>query len=617
MQTKIIKSFIFALSCLSLQQLEAQNYPVNKVVNGVTTNLNIPTNERYVIGVNANPISTTDLNPNVTAFGNSPLSWRADRVVKSEVFWMALRLEIEIQNAINLGYRNIFIQRGRYEINGPIVINADNITIEGESNLTIIKPENTGSDAFPATNSIFEISGKNNVVKNLSIDCSAYTPNNTGIVSAIELKSGAENNAFRDISIDNVGGAGANQTFQKGAIYLNNQTGFINNNLFDNIFMKLINKGIVLNSVASGDGIRHNTFSNIKMDRARENNIVFEGAGFKPFRNTFEDFSIQVFQFQTNIVKDISGDRNVFNRFKNADWKKTSSFNSGAKAINLTSGAWATTITNFEMANLKVHGGSTGASGSTMDDIDDQGKLTQLLYNERAGVMYSQLGFDGFYSDPVNQSGNNKSLTHLKGGLILSAQLGGQNNAHINTAAATKVLTCSDNEGRATWANITGTGGIIWDYKAISNIKMQGHAIINSPTSDLPTSPGIRLDDLGNVRIGTAAPFTTNPAKLQVDGRTIIGTASQEMNDYDAAYKLIVNGKVRVRNEVYVKEAGLTWPDYVFANDYKLMPLQQVAQHIQEKGHLPNMPSATEVEKDGIAVGDIIKRQQEKIEELT
>ena len=47
------------------------------------------------------------------------------------------------------------------------------------------------------------------------------------------------------------------------------------------------------------------------------------------------------------------------------------------------------------------------------------------------------------------------------------------------------------------------------------------------------------------------------------------------------------------------------------------MPLQEVEQHIQEKGHLPNMPSAAEVEKDGIAVGDIIKRQQEKIEELT
>ncbi|OXA77847.1 hypothetical protein B0A58_05095, partial [Flavobacterium branchiophilum NBRC 15030 = ATCC 35035] len=87
------------------------------------------------------------------------------------------------------------------------------------------------------------------------------------------------------------------------------------------------------------------------------------------------------------------------------------------------------------------------------------------------------------------------------------------------------------------------------------------------------------------------------------NGRTIIGNINPNLltqintQDPNTDYKLIVNGKVRVRNEVYVKEAGLTWPDYVFANDYKLMPLQQVAQHIQEKGHLPNMPSATEVSK--------------------
>jgi hypothetical protein len=107
------------------------------------------------------------------------------------------------------------------------------------------------------------------------------------------------------------------------------------------------------------------------------------------------------------------------------------------------------------------------------------------------------------------------------------------------------------------------------------------------------------------------------------NGRTIIGNISptllSEINTQDpnTDYKLIVNGKVRVRSEVYVKQGGLTWPDYVFAKDYKLMPLQQVEQHIQEKGYLPNMPSAAEVEKDGIAVGNIIKLQQEKIEELT
>lgn len=105
------------------------------------------------------------------------------------------------------------------------------------------------------------------------------------------------------------------------------------------------------------------------------------------------------------------------------------------------------------------------------------------------------------------------------------------------------------------------------------------------------------------------------------NGRTIIGNINPALLTGITAlpedYKLIVNGKVRVRNEVFVQQGGLTWPDYVFTKDYKLMPLQEVEQHIKEKGHLPNMPSAAEVEKDGIAVGDIITRQQEKIEELT
>jgi hypothetical protein len=66
-----------------------------------------------------------------------------------------------------------------------------------------------------------------------------------------------------------------------------------------------------------------------------------------------------------------------------------------------------------------------------------------------------------------------------------------------------------------------------------------------------------------------------------------------------------------------VLHGGLVWPDYVFAKEYKLMPLHEVEQHIKTNGHLPNMPSAAIIEKDGIPMGDIIIRQQEKIEELT
>ena len=60
------------------------------------------------------------------------------------------------------------------------------------------------------------------------------------------------------------------------------------------------------------------------------------------------------------------------------------------------------------------------------------------------------------------------------------------------------------------------------------------------------------------------------------------------------------------------------WPDYVFTKEYKLPTLQEVEQHINEKGHLQNIPSAKEVQKnEGIELGEMNRKLLEKIEELT
>jgi|SRR5690554_6659420 len=59
------------------------------------------------------------------------------------------------------------------------------------------------------------------------------------------------------------------------------------------------------------------------------------------------------------------------------------------------------------------------------------------------------------------------------------------------------------------------------------------------------------------------------------------------------------------------------WPDYVFHKDYSLMPLNEVKAFIEENGHLPNVPSAKEIETDGVNLGEAAKISMEKIEELT
>ncbi len=79
------------------------------------------------------------------------------------------------------------------------------------------------------------------------------------------------------------------------------------------------------------------------------------------------------------------------------------------------------------------------------------------------------------------------------------------------------------------------------------------------------------------------------------------------------SWELAVGGKIRAE-EIKVET---DWADYVFFADYQLPTLQEVEQHIKEKGHLINIPSASEVQANGIQLGEMNRLLLEKIEELT
>lgn len=80
-------------------------------------------------------------------------------------------------------------------------------------------------------------------------------------------------------------------------------------------------------------------------------------------------------------------------------------------------------------------------------------------------------------------------------------------------------------------------------------------------------------------------------------------------------YKLAVEGIVGVRK---LKVTQVTpWADYVFEPTYQLPSLQHVEQFIKANKHLPDVPSATEVEKEGLDIGANQAVLLKKIEELT
>ena len=98
-----------------------------------------------------------------------------------------------------------------------------------------------------------------------------------------------------------------------------------------------------------------------------------------------------------------------------------------------------------------------------------------------------------------------------------------------------------------------------------------------------------------------------NSMFIHPDGNVGIGTTTP-------SNKLEVNGTIRSKE---VKVEASPWPDFVFSKEHTLRPLKEVEAHIQQHGSLPEIPTAKEVEENGIGLGEMNAKLLQKIEELT
>jgi hypothetical protein len=108
----------------------------------------------------------------------------------------------------------------------------------------------------------------------------------------------------------------------------------------------------------------------------------------------------------------------------------------------------------------------------------------------------------------------------------------------------------------------------------------------------------------------TTANTIANSAIYESGGKVGIGSVSVN----ESGYKLFVEHGVRTRK---IKVDQQTWADYVFEKNYPLASLPEVEQYIQQHKHLPDVPSAKEVEANGLNLGDNQAVLLRKIEELT
>lgn len=112
---------------------------------------------------------------------------------------------------------------------------------------------------------------------------------------------------------------------------------------------------------------------------------------------------------------------------------------------------------------------------------------------------------------------------------------------------------------------------------------------------------------------GAASNVLTTPdgqtevVYVNIDANVGVGTTNPQS-------KLAVNGTITAK-EVKVTTTG--WSDYVFAKNYCLLSLDELETYVKREKHLPDIPSAKEVEEEGLEVADMLSKQMQKIEELT
>jgi hypothetical protein len=119
-----------------------------------------------------------------------------------------------------------------------------------------------------------------------------------------------------------------------------------------------------------------------------------------------------------------------------------------------------------------------------------------------------------------------------------------------------------------------------------------------------------------NIRFETTATgSSTRLERMRLTESGDLGIGTTLVNNPNG-YKLAVNGKIGAK-EVQVETTSSTWADYVFEPDHNLLPIEDVEKFIKLNKHLPEVPSATEVETNGHKLGEMDVILLRKIEELT
>jgi hypothetical protein len=266
---------------------------------------------------------------------------------------------------------------------------------------------------------------------------------------------------------------------------------------------------------------------------------------------------------------------------------------------NSTSGMQQGTVSIISQPNP-----TTDASGANYHAllIDENVPVTSAVsYGATYGAMVrnSYYGTGGVTNGVVGILANVRdygasSVNDIHG---LESNIGIYSNGNQISTVGTSIAISSSSVNASTNGTITSQYGF---YDSASN------------SGTVTNGYGIYISGFGTGGTHTNTPYDVYAADANVynyfAGNVGIGTTAPP-------YPLSVKGTIGAGEVIVTNTSG--WSDYVFDPGYRLASLSEVAAYVKENHHLPEIPSAKEVEEKGVSLGEMQSKLLAKIEELT
>ena len=255
-------------------------------------------------------------------------------------------------------------------------------------------------------------------------------------------------------------------------------------------------------------------------------------------------------------------------------------------------------------ASSVLIGKSAGSGAGTLPSVENS------VIIGRSAYMYAQNGtnsvaiggFAGYNTVPGDRTGN----------VFLGFQAGFNQNVSnrlfIENSSSANPLIYGEFDNRIVKIN---------NKLYVSSLVTGGTAPVTSGTTKMVvTDANGQLSFKDEPSGGGSSQWTSSGTNIfnNNSGVIFIGSNTYTPNPADANLRLSVNGNVYAKK---VKVTTTGWPDYVFNPKYKLPSLSELESFIQKNKHLPDVPSAAEVEANGLDLGDNQAILLKKIEELT